>query len=173
MSESHCNNSGSSQTDDCCGVKIKQEPAPNCPRCNKRGKPVSLVTIKSLLVSESARNVGSGPYYFCPTFSCPVVYFTKNDEQIFETSDLTVRVAHKDHSATTPICYCFHHTRKSIEDEIESTGKSTVIARITAEVQAGRCECETKNPQGTCCMGNVSRVVKDVMRGVNDFAKVE
>jgi hypothetical protein len=31
-----------------------------------------------------------------------------------------------------------------------------VAERITALVKAERCACEVKNPQGSCCLGNVA-----------------
>src|SRR5260370_26415796 len=60
-----------------------------------------------------------------------------------------------------PICYCFGFTRQDIWEEIRSTGKSTVAKRITAEVEAGRCAYEIKNPSGKCCLGDVTRTAKD------------
>ncbi len=50
--------------------------------------------------------------------------------------------------------------------EIRSTGKSTVAERITAEVKAGNCACEVKNPSGKCCLGDVTRAVRNGLRVV-------
>jgi len=63
-----------------------------------------------------------------------------------------------------PICYCFGHTVASAREEIARTGHSTVVARITAEIPAGHCACEVKNPAGSCCLGDVSRVVKTLLK---------
>ena len=63
-----------------------------------------------------------------------------------------------------PICYCFGHTVASAREEIARTGHSTVVARITAEIHAGHCACEIKNPAGSCCLGDVSRVVKTLLQ---------
>jgi hypothetical protein len=30
-------------------------------------------------------------------------------------------------------------------------------------VKAGNCACEVRNPQGSCCLGNVQATVKQVM----------
>jgi hypothetical protein len=75
-----------------------------------------------------------------------------------------MRVGAKEESDTIPVCYCFGFTRKDIEDEIAETGRSTVADRITAEVVAGRCACEVKNPSGKCCLGNVTRIIQDRLR---------
>ena len=61
-----------------------------------------------------------------------------------------------------PVCYCFGYTEKSIRDEIEQTGASTATASITAEVKAGRCACEVRNPKGSCCLGDVARVERRI-----------
>ena len=47
------------------------------------------------------------------------------------------------------------------QDEITATGRSTIAERISAEVKAGNCACEVKNPSGKCCLGSVTRVTQD------------
>jgi len=47
-----------------------------------------------------------------------------------------------------------------IRGELAATGKSTVIDRIAAEMKADFCACEIRNPQGSCCLGNVKAAVK-------------
>jgi hypothetical protein len=48
-------------------------------------------------------------------------------------------------------------------EEIRATGKCTIPQRITAEIKAGNCACEIRNPQGFCCLGNVNAAVKRAM----------
>ena len=59
------------------------------------------------------------------------------------------------------MCYCFGYTEKSIWEEIRRTGRSTAPQTIAAHVKAGRCGCEVNNPGGSCCLGEVNRVVKE------------
>ena len=47
------------------------------------------------------------------------------------------------------------------------TGRSTIAERIAAEVKAGNCACEVKNPSGKCCLGDVTRTVQDCVRAFN------
>jgi hypothetical protein len=47
-----------------------------------------------------------------------------------------------------------------VREEIAASGKSTVVERIASEMKAGLCACEIRNPQGSCCLGNVKAVVK-------------
>ncbi|MDP3071111.1 MAG: hypothetical protein Q8N18_12535 [Opitutaceae bacterium] len=58
------------------------------------------------------------------------------------------------------MCYCFGFTPAMIREELAVTGKSTVIERIAAEMKADFCACEIRNPQGSCCLGNVKAAVK-------------
>src|SRR5216683_1963517 len=75
--------------------------------------------------------------------------------------DLMVRVGSKETADPIPVCYCFGFTRKDIQREIAETGHSTIANRISEEVKAGNCACEVKNPSGKCCLGDVTRTVKD------------
>lgn len=62
-----------------------------------------------------------------------------------------------------PVCYCFGHTPASIRAEIERSGKSTAFATITADVKAGHCACEVRNPKGDCCLGDVLKTERRLM----------
>jgi copper chaperone CopZ len=64
--------------------------------------------------------------------------------------------------------YCFGHSPGTIRGEAERTGSSGASKRITAEVKAGHCACEVKNPSGTCCLGDVANVEKEVRRWLDE-----
>ena len=34
-----------------------------------------------------------------------------------------------------------------------------MIAAVEAGIRAGKCACDIRNPQGSCCLGNVRAVV--------------
>jgi hypothetical protein len=57
------------------------------------------------------------------------------------------------------VCYCFRHTLQSIRSEAATMEESAVVAAITAGIKAGQCACDIRNPQGSCCLGNVRAVV--------------
>lgn len=148
-------------TEDCCKPK---EPSAaesaTCKKCNHKGRSVQRITPESLLLSEALAKLDDSQYYYCPSESCDVVYFSNEGDSYFHKSDLSVRVGQKEVDDPVTVCYCFGHTRQSVCEEIRKTGKSTVQADITAKVKAGLCSCETKNPQGSCCLGNVGKAVK-------------
>jgi len=113
--------------------------------------------LKEPHVSELDENV---TYLFCPTRTCDVVYFSNQTKQYFNKPDLQVRVGVKETTPPIPVCYCFDYTRERIFDEIRATGESTALPFITDKVKTGLCECETKNPSGRCCLGEVKKTIK-------------
>jgi hypothetical protein len=104
-------------------------------------------------------------YYFCNSADCDVIYFPSNPSApLFRRADLLVRVGSKETEDPIPVCYCFGFTRQDIWDEIRQEGKSTIAEQIKAEVKAGNCACEVKNPSGRCCLGDIARVVQEGAR---------
>ncbi len=149
---------------DCCSVNGKPAAAPSvmaCPVNGARSKQVDMLAVRSL-IRRLPLGMANAQYYFCEAPQCDVVYFSSNPRAaVFRRADLLVRVGAKETEDPIPVCYCFGFTRKDIEDEVAQTGRSTISDRITAEVKAGNCSCEVKNPSGKCCLGNVTRVVQD------------
>jgi hypothetical protein len=149
---------------DCCAVKAKTGAAPAvmaCPVSGARSKQVDMLTVSSL-VRQLPLGMPNTEYYFCEAADCDVVYFPfEAQAPLFRRADLLVRVGSKETEDPIPVCYCFGFTRADIQKEITETGDSTVANRISAEVKAGNCACEVKNPSGKCCLGDVTRIVKD------------
>lgn len=143
---------------DACQAKSTLTPEPeSCPSCGHRGRHVDRITIKALLSSEALPQIAGGEYKFCPTKSCDIVYFMPGST--FRTCDLSLPVWQKSDDPSVPVCYCFGHTEASIGTELALTGTSAVRESIKNLVREGRCACEVRNPQGTCCLGNVAQVV--------------
>jgi hypothetical protein len=149
---------------DCCAVNAKTGTAPAvmaCPVSGARSKQVDMLTVRSL-IRQLPLGMPNTEYYFCEAADCDVVYFPFNSQApLFRRADLLVRVGSKETQEPIPVCYCFGFTRKDIQKEITETGDSTVANRVSAEVKAGTCACEVKNPSGKCCLGDVTRIVKD------------
>jgi copper chaperone CopZ len=149
-------------------------PAPvNCPQCGHKGTRVGRITLDSLLTQDAATRIGDGLYRYCDAIDCDTVYFG-DDGTTFVKSDLTVRVGVKERESPRPVCYCFDHTIEEIEQEIAETGQCTVLDDIKARLKSG-CWCETTNPQGSCCLGTVSKRIKQAMteHGHDDRTTIE
>ena len=77
------------------------------------------------------------------------------------TSDLRVIPGFKGSpSQNDLVCYCFLYRRQDIEDELRADGDTTIFERISAEVKAGNCACEVRNPSGDCCLGDVKKAIQ-------------
>jgi hypothetical protein len=71
-----------------------------------------------------------------------------------------VPVFQKEPKGDRTVCYCFGVGESDIRRELAASGRSTAVDRITALVKSERCACEVKNPQGSCCLGNVATATK-------------
>jgi hypothetical protein len=124
---------------------------------------VVLQTLKHQVKPEHLETVETGSFNFCRTATCEAVYF--NDGGVVLTKlDVRQRIGLKETQDPVPICYCFGFTEGMAVEEIRETGKCTIPQRITAEVKTGNCACEIRNPQGSCCLGNVTAAVKRAMK---------
>jgi hypothetical protein len=151
---------------DCCSVNAKAgTPAVMaCPINGARSKQVDMLTVKSL-VRKLPLGMPNTQYYFCDASDCEVVYFALDAQAPrFRREDLAVRVGAKETADPIPICYCFGFSRQDVWGEIQETRKPTLSERIAAEVKAGNCACEVKNPSGKCCLGDIARAAKEGLR---------
>lgn len=143
----------------CCDVPTEKtgEPAPIvCPSCGATGKPVGLDTVKAMLNSMALRRLDTGESFrFCLQSDCQTVYY--GAEQVFSKVELRETVFQKEDGPQTPVCYCFGYRREDLADE---RARKEALANISALVKAGNCACEIRNPQGSCCLGNVASVGK-------------
>ena len=160
-------------TDECCGVAeagcafcelpsttvVRQvKVAAPCPSCGQAGKPVGRQTVKALL-AKSLRLI-DGEYFFCRNQDCDIVYFSAGGGMNFSTRDLRERVYQKMPSdPDASICYCFRHRLGDLTDG-SAEDRRRILEDITAGIKAAQCACDIRNPQGSCCLGNVRSVLR-------------
>jgi CopZ-like zinc binding protein len=130
-----------------------------CPSCGEKGRPVKSITLQSLLKPEALPRMDDEPYYFCASQECDVVYFGSQGVAPFLKDDLIVRVGIKETIAPRHVCYCFNHTIEEMEEEVRCSGKTTVLEDIKRRMKTA-CWCETKSPQGSCCLAAVTKWVQ-------------
>jgi hypothetical protein len=131
----------------------------SCPECGKTGKAVEGQTIRSLL-SVSLRQVQDVRYLFCRTQSCLVVYFSADGEQTFTFDQVRERVYQKEPEAEDVfVCYCFGHTVGDLSTA-SPDDRSVILDDINTGINAGQCACDLRNPQGSCCLGNVRNMIR-------------
>jgi len=133
-----------------------------CPVNAARSKRVDILTLRSL-VRRLPLRMPPVQYYFCEAVDCDVVYFASDPQApVFRRNDLWVRVGAKEKAGSALVCYCFGFSREEIADEVRKTGKSAIFERVAAEVKAGNCACEVKNPSGKCCLGEIQNISRSV-----------
>lgn len=137
-----------------------------CPECDQPGKSVETKTLKHTVQSWHLERVNKPGFLFCRSGDCNVVYFHPEGDCL-RKPDVRVRVGLKETADPVPICYCFGFTEAMAFEEVRATGTCTIPQRITAEVRAGNCACEIRNPQGSCCLGNVTIALKRAMKAVS------
>lgn len=126
---------------------------------------VALRTLKHQAKPGHLETVEIGSFNFCRTAKCDVVYFNERGVVLVK-ADVRQRVGLKETKDPVPLCYCFGFTEAMVREEIRATGRCTIPRRIAAEIKAGNCACEIRNPQGSCCLGNVNAAVKRVTPAV-------
>lgn len=139
-----------------------------CPVSATTGLKVDLITLKALLTGEGLRRLDGEAYRFCPAAACDVVYFDNAVGSAFRRKDLIVRIGQKEREDSAPICYCFGYTTGDVRCDFAKFGTTEIPAIITAQVKSGHCACEVKNPQGSCCLGNISKAVRRVQAELAD-----
>jgi len=129
-----------------------------CNACGNPGRPISRKTVL-LMLKPGLLNCAQADYQFCATRNCAVVYFDRTGNH-FQTDDLRVRVGIKEHDDPIPLCYCFGFNESHLREFIADAGKTDVAQQIAALIGEGLCACESLNPAGTCCLGEVNRAMK-------------
>ena len=147
------------------GVDPNLPGAMACPECGQTGKPVPGQTVKALL-SVTLRAARGTEYLFCRTQSCPVVYFSSDGLRSFTMDEVRERVYQKEPTAAdVSVCYCFQHTVGALQLG-SAEARAAILDDINTGIDAGQCACDLRNPQGSCCLGNVRRLVRHFDRRV-------
>jgi len=155
----------------CCTIDGSARAAPiQCPQCGKTGRSVERITVKALLRPEALARLSAPEHRFCATPECPVVYFGR--EEVFDREELAVAVFQKQPPGARTVCYCFAISEADIRRELVESGHSSASERIARLVRADRCACEVKNPQGSCCLGNVAEATKGLATTLENDQRV-
>lgn len=129
-----------------CCESVAATSVDRCPSCGSPGRGIETLTVKSSLHARALERIERGRYRFCMRPGCDIVYF--KDGLAFTRGDLRVPVFVKEPAGRRLVCYCFEIDESAIDGESEGW--------IRAQVALGRCACEIRNPEGRCCLGNVS-----------------
>jgi hypothetical protein len=144
--------------DRCAPQPVSEDPRRlPCPDCGETAMRVTAEPVR-FYVRDPTR-ITRETYYFCKTRGCATVYFDR-DANRFLRDELTTRIGVKEAQAPHLVCYCFGQTEEAIEADFRIHQKTRIRERIRAEIAAGTCECEFRNPAGRCCLGDVTQAVR-------------
>ena len=92
----------------------------------------------------------------CRAPDCAVVYYRRARAQTFHVDELRKAAVHQKRPDDDDVLvrYCFRHSIGEIAGPRRS-GAPAILADINAGIRAGQCACDLRNPEGTCCLGNV------------------
>ena len=131
-----------------------------CPTCARDGiectgpPAVPRITVRHLVRPEHLEDLPDGAFYFCPKRDCATVYFDNTGHEI-RKEHLSTRVWHKETARDAPVCYCFSFSAQDIIDDAGKHQVPNIPLEIRDKIREGLCACETKNPRGICCLGDV------------------
>lgn len=129
-----------------------------CPDCGVVGKAVRARTVA--VHAREGHQPNGCVYRFCETPDCEIVYYGAPGVAPYRKEDLATRVGVKETDDPIPVCYCFSFTEREVIEDAIAHRRSTIRDYIKQKVRDGECACETKNPSGRCCLGNVGRAIK-------------
>ncbi|MCC7368774.1 MAG: hypothetical protein IT306_10150 [Chloroflexi bacterium] len=142
----------------CCAPTL---PAPVCPLTGRPTLPVSRSTV---LAHAALADLPETALGFCDMPTCDVVYVGA-DGLLIEKAQLATRVGIKETEDPVPVCYCWNVSRRQIVDDHRQHGRSTIRAAIEERLRQGLCRCESANPSGRCCLGEVGRAIAVAREG--------
>ena len=132
-----------------------------CSECGNLAKTVLAKTLNSLLTKKCKEQLDSlEGFYYCKTPSCKVVYF--KESILLTQNDLRVTVGLKEGASPATLCYCFEWTKEKIDKELQQSSETTALDDIKAKMENPGCNCEVLNPSGRCCLGDVSKAIKEI-----------
>jgi hypothetical protein len=124
-----------------------------CPVSGHAGVPVKWITVQ-------AHTVGPIPdrqtFRVCMDRDCDVIYFGELGA-VVRRGDLATQPGFKTSEGDGMLCFCFPLRRSELTQAVRSGAGERTIGRIEAEVRAGNCACEIRNPTGRCCLAELRR----------------
>ncbi len=147
---------------DCCGngvMAVSESALSACQICGEVGRIVTKQTVVHQVKSKNLVCVADSEYRFCGSTDCEIVYYSASGS-LFTTDDVRELVTSKTKGIDRPLCYCFGFTVGDIRRELVLKGETTIPAQVTKFIKEKLCACETRNPAGSCCLGEINRTAQ-------------
>ena len=145
-------------SESCCTTTERGNESRCCPASGSLGQNVEWLTVAALTVEKVPPRQ---TFWLCRDEECEVVYFGEDGTRL-SVKDLHVRPGFKSEGNEGLLCYCFSYCLRDIKDDLLKGNESPTVEHIEAEIQAGNCACEVRNPTGKCCLGEVKTAVREL-----------
>ena len=143
MNNNSCNNNCNTCTSSC---------NTKCPICNKVGKSVPLITLKSL-ISKNQELITDSNSYICVNRKCDVIYFQEGNPKYFTKSEIKTQIWFKSALKSQIICYCHNILLTDILEIVNNSNdlnltKEKIFNILNIKETNG---CVYHNPIGESC----------------------
>ncbi len=121
-----------------------------CPICKQKGNTVD----KNVLLHHinDISKIKNDAYFTCKSSKCEIIYFSLSHS--FTCKELNKEVGIKKFSSPEAnMCYCFNIKKKDIDENS--------ISKIKQKMKDITCQCEIRNPFGSCCMSGIKIYLKE------------
>ncbi len=129
-----------------------------CPGC---GNPaVDTGTVKSMVKFPLWELKPNDKFFYDDAPDSPTVYFSTQSGMLIDEEDVKEKVFAK-HSDDDDcyVCYCFQVTVGDLRNASASE-RADILRRVKEASGQGLCSCKTKNPKGSCCIGDIQSLIK-------------
>ena len=131
----------------CCTEKPSTKNRPSCPGCGAISRKVELITLLHQVKFPFNQQLEDNEdYYFCPTRSCNIGYFTT-----MKTIPKKQLLAFSKIQAGW-LCYCFDISEAQYRSAVFARSSESLKKFVIRKTQSGLCACEIRNPSGQCCL---------------------
>ena len=130
----------------------------SCPECKNLGRKISQATIQSQTSFPFWSS--QDDWFFCKTSDCSVAYFSSSEIKPISLNSLKETPFPKSTNPNRLVCFCFHHTVQEVLDDVLHNSTSTIKADIIEACRKDLSDCLHQNPEGRCCLGNISMLLK-------------
>ena len=144
-------------SNDCCNEK-KNTLDNMCPGCEK--PKVDIQTVKSMVTFPLWEIEPGDTFYYDDEPDSPTVYFSTQSGMMIDEKDIKEKVfaKHSDEDDTY-VCYCFKITVGDLR-KASVMEREDILKRVMKASGKGQCSCKTRNPKGSCCIGDIKSLIK-------------
>ena len=99
-------------------------------------------------------------FYFDDAPDTPTVYFSTQTGMLIDEKEIREKVfaKHPDDDDTY-VCYCFKVTVGDLRNATAEE-RTAIFERVKKASAQGQCSCKTKNPKGSCCIGDMKALIE-------------